>query len=86
MQQQQGSKSLRMGDLQDLRSPEDNVYAPSILDVEHMTPHTPHSNDPASQWIKGLCGAKLKPMAKAMGKVVAATEYAGEPHPTTFAA
>ena len=86
MQQQQDSKSPRMGDMQDLRPPEDNTHAPSILDLEHITPHTPHHDDPASQWIKGLCGAKLKPMAKAMGKVVAATEYAGEPHPTTFAA
>ena len=74
-----------MGDLQELRPPEDNIHASSILDLEHMTPTTPHGDDPASQWIKGLCGAKLKPMAKAMGKVVAATEYAGEPYPTTFA-
>ena len=86
IQQQQGSKSPRIGDLQDLRPLEDNVHTPSILDLEHIILHTPHNDDPASQWIKGLCGAKLKPMAKAMGKVVAATEYAGEPHPTTFAA
>ena len=86
MQQQHDNKSPRMGDLQNFRPPEDSIHAPSILDLEHMTPTTPHADDPASQWIKGLCGAKLKPMAKAMGKVVAATEYAGEPHPTTFAA
>ena len=41
IQQQQGSKSPREGDLQELRPPEDNVHAPSILDSgAHDTTYT----------------------------------------------
>ena len=36
-------------------------------------------NTKAEQWIRGLRGDKLKPMAKAMGRVVAASIYHGEP-------
>ena len=37
-------------------------------------------------WIHRLDGDKLKSMAKAMGRVVAATNYEGEPNPIMFAA
>ena len=40
----------------------------------------------ADQWVRDLNGAILKPMAKSLGRVVAATNYGGEPHPTVFAA
>ena len=40
----------------------------------------------AEEWIRGLRPDKIKPMAKAMGKVIAATSYAGDPHPSVFAA
>ena len=40
----------------------------------------------ADSWIHGLDGDKLKPMAKAMGRVVAATNYEGESNPIMFAA
>ena len=40
----------------------------------------------AEEWIRELKGDRLKPMAKAMGRVVAASNYGGEPHPIAFAA
>ena len=40
----------------------------------------------AEEWIRGLRPDKIKPMAKAMGKVIAATTYTGDPHPSVFAA
>ena len=40
----------------------------------------------AEKWVRDLRADKIKPMAKAMGKVVAASSYAGEPQPITFAA
>ena len=48
--------------------------------------HEGDVNDKAEQWIRGLRGDKLKPMAKAMGRVVAASTYNGEPNPTAFTA
>ena len=33
----------------------------------------------AEEWVKGLCLEKIKPMAKAMEKVIAASSYAGDP-------
>ena len=40
----------------------------------------------ADSWIHGLDGNKLKPMAKAIGRVVAATNYEGEANLILFAA
>ena len=40
----------------------------------------------AEEWVRELKGDRLKPMAKAMGRVVAASNYGGEPHPIAFAA
>ena len=40
----------------------------------------------AEEWVRELKGDRLKPMAKAMGRVVAASNYGGEPYPIAFAA
>ena len=40
----------------------------------------------AEEWIRGLRPDKIKPMAKAMGKVIAATTYAGDPYLFVFSA
>ena len=40
----------------------------------------------ADRWINGLNGDKLRPVAKALGKVISATTYSGESSPTFFAA
>ena len=57
----------------------------------HSSMHTTHKEFAettlkAEAWVRELKGDKLKPMAKAMGRVVAASNYGGEPHPTVFAA
>ena len=43
-------------------------------------------NAKAEQWIQRLRGDRLKPMTKAIRRVVAATTYNGEPSPIAFTA
>ena len=40
----------------------------------------------AEDWVRRLSTNKLKPMAKAMGRVISATSYGGDPQPMVFAA
>ena len=40
----------------------------------------------AEEWVRELKGDRLKPMAKAMGRVVAASNYGGELYLIAFAA
>ena len=54
------------------------------VDSNTQAQHT--TMEKAEKWVRDLRADKIKPMAKAMGRVVAASTYAGEPHPIAFAA